>query len=67
MSHVVKADIAIRVSVMVPFDDDGICTLDDQADDAIRDAVTVICDGVSTSEEDLDIERFEIITMDAAA
>lgn len=40
MTHVAKADVTIKFSVMVPFKDDGIVVLEDQAETEVMDAFT---------------------------
>ena len=63
MSHIAKAEVVIKVSLMVPFVDDGAVVLEDQAEGHVKDAITLCVDGYDDPDADVEIEYLDVVEM----
>lgn len=63
MSHVARADVCIKFSVIIPFKDDGKTDLNDQFKNELDDSVMFCCHYADEFDIQTDVENLNIVEM----
>ena len=63
MSHVAKADVTIKFSVIIPFKDNCVLPLKTQVESKLTESVLFCCQYADEFSVDMDIDTLDIVEM----
>jgi hypothetical protein len=63
MTHVAKADVTIKFSVMIPFKDNCVLPLKTQVQSELKESILFCCQYANEFSVDMEIQTLDIIEM----